>query len=64
MRVLYSRNVAYAKLRENKIVAEWRNHSLTDMGKSCLSREFLASQTLFTKIKFSRKFPNLLLSNV
>ena len=33
------------------------------MGKSCPSREFLASQicllTLFAKIKFSRKFPDL-----
>ena len=37
--------------------------SFTDICKSCLSREFLMSQicllTLFTKIKFSRKFPNL-----
>ena len=28
VRVLYSRNFAYAKFRENKIVAEWRNHSV------------------------------------
>ena len=37
--------------------------SFTDIGISCLSREFLTSQicllTLFAKIKFSRKFPNL-----
>ena len=37
--------------------------SITDIGKSCPSREFLVSQicllTLFAKIKFSRKFPNL-----
>ena len=38
--------------------------SITDIGKSCTSREFLAPQecilTLFTKIKFSRKFADLL----
>ena len=37
--------------------------SFTDIGKSCLSREFLTSQicllTLFTKTKFSGKFVNL-----
>ena len=37
--------------------------SITDIGKSCSSREFLAPQecllTLFAKIKFSRKFPDL-----
>ena len=37
--------------------------SITNIVKSCPSREFLASQicylTLFAKIKFSRKFPNL-----
>ena len=37
--------------------------SFTDIGKSCPSRKFLASQicllTLFAKIKFSRKFPDL-----
>ena len=37
--------------------------SITDIGKSCTSREFLAPQqcllTQFTKIKFSRKFPDL-----
>ena len=37
--------------------------SLTDIGKSYPSGEFLTPQicllTLFTKIKFSRKFPNL-----
>ena len=27
-RVLFSRNFAYAKFRENKIVAKWRNHSV------------------------------------
>ena len=37
--------------------------SFTDAGKSCPSGEFLVSQiyllTLFAKIKFSRKFPDL-----
>ena len=37
--------------------------SFTVIGKSCLSRENLTPQicllTLFAKIKFSRKFPNL-----
>ena len=27
-RVLFSRNFAYAKFRENKILAQWRNHSV------------------------------------
>ena len=27
-RVLFSRNFAYAKFRENKILAKWRNHSV------------------------------------
>ena len=35
----------------------------TDLGKSCPSRDLLTSQvcllTLFAKIKFSRKFPDL-----
>ena len=37
--------------------------SLTDIEKSCPSREYLALQicllTLFAKIKFSQKFPDL-----
>ena len=37
--------------------------SFTDIGQSCSSCDFLSSQicllTLFTKIKFSPKFPNL-----
>ena len=37
--------------------------SFTDISKSCPCHEFLTSQicvlTLFAKIKFSRKFPNL-----
>ena len=60
--VFFSRNFAYTKLCENKILAKWRiTLSFTDIGKSCSSCEFLASQicllTLFAKIKFSRKFP-------
>ena len=64
-RVIFSRNFAYAKFRENIIVAKWRNHSMsfTDIGKSCLSRELLTSQIcllkLFAKIKFYQKFPHL-----
>ena len=37
--------------------------SFTDIGKSCPVRDFFTSQmcllTLFGKIKFSQKFPNL-----
>ena len=37
--------------------------SITDIGKSCHSREFLTSYvyllTLFAKMKFSQKFPDL-----
>ena len=57
----------FAKLRifrENKILAKCRNHSVvTDIGKSCHSRDFVVSQmciyTQFANIKFSRKFPDL-----
>ena len=28
VRVLFLRNLAYAKFRENKILAKWRNHSV------------------------------------
>ena len=64
MRVLVSRNFAYAKFRENKPPRNGGNTlSFSDVGKSCLSREFLTSQicifTLIAKIKFSRNFPNL-----
>ena len=63
-RILFSRDFAYAKFRENKIFEKWRNHSsFTDISKPCPSRDFLTFQicllTLFVKIKFSRKFPNL-----
>ena len=41
--------------------------SFTDVGKSCQSRDFFTWQicllTLFVKIKFSRKFPNLQYGN-
>ena len=41
-RVIFSRNFAYAKFRENKIFAKSENTlSLTDICKSCSSREFL-----------------------
>ena len=40
-----------------------RNGEITDMGKSCPSREYLKSQicllTLFAKIKLSRNVPDL-----
>ena len=29
-RVLFSRNIAYAKFRENIILAKWQNYSLID----------------------------------
>ena len=42
--------------------------SFTDVGKSCHSRKFLTSQicllTLFAKIKFLTKFPNLQYSDL
>ena len=53
VRVLFSRNFAYAKFRENKILAKWRI-TLSDIVKSCPS--YL---TLFANIKFSRKFRDL-----
>ena len=63
-RVLFSRNFAYAKFRENK---SWRigeiTLSTTDIGKSYPCSEIFRSQvcllTLFAKIKFSRKFPDV-----
>ena len=63
-RTLFSRNLAYAKFRENKTLTKWQiTLSFIDMGKSCLSREYFTSLIcllmLFAKIKFLRKFPNL-----
>ena len=47
-RVLFSRNFAYAKFRENKILAKWQNHSvITDIGKSCPSRDFKRHKYVF-----------------
>ena len=47
------------KFRENKTLAKWLNQSVfTDAGKSCPSCEYVFL-TLFVRIKFSRKFPNL-----
>ena len=59
-RVLFSRNFAYKiKSSRNGEITQ----SFTVIGKSCLSREFLAWQIclikLVGKIKFSRKFPDL-----
>ena len=60
-RVLFSRNFAYAKFHENKILAKWQNHfcCLLIKVKSCSSCKFLTSQIcllkLFAKIKFSAK---------
>ena len=63
-RDLFSWNFAYAKFPENKILRNAENTlSFTDIGKSGPSHEFLASQmcrfNLFSKIKFSRMFPDL-----
>ena len=65
-RVLFSRNFANA-IRSFVKISPSRNCditlSFTNGGKSCPNREFLTSQicllTLFAKIKFLRKFPNL-----
>ena len=62
--VLFSRNFAYAKFREDKPSRNGEiTLSFTDIGKSCPSGEFLTSQIClfarFAKIKFSRKFANL-----
>ena len=64
VRVLFSRNFAYAKFRENKILMNGQNTlSFTDIGISRPCHEFSTLQicvlTLFAKIKFSQKFPNL-----
>ena len=65
---IFSRNFACAKFREMK---SSRNReitlSITDIGKPCPSREILTSLvcllTLFAKIIFSRKFPDLQYQN-
>ena len=54
----------FAKFCENKNLAKWQNLLFIDIGKPCLSLEFLTSLIcllmLFTKKKekYSRKFPN------
>ena len=57
-RVLFSRSFVKIRSLQNCEISL----SFTDIGKSCLSREFLTSQKclsmLFAKIKFSRKYPN------
>ena len=63
-RVLFSRNFAYAKFRENKPSRNGEiTMSFTNIGKSCPTCEFISSQIcllmLFAKIKCSRKFPDL-----
>ena len=45
-RVLYSRNFAYAKFREKKILAK-SLPSFTDIGKSCLSLKFSRHKYVF-----------------
>ena len=51
-RVLHSQNFAYGKLRENKILQNGEiTLSFTDIGKSCLSREFLTPQISFNAIR-------------
>ena len=62
-RVLFSRNFmrSFVKIKSSR---NWEiTLSITDIGKSCSGREFLAQQecllTLFVKIKFSRKFRDL-----
>ena len=56
MRVLFFLKTKSSRNGENTL-------SFTDIGKSCHSHNFFMSQigllTLFAKIKFARKFPNL-----
>ena len=58
-RVLFSRNFAYGKFRENNVLVTL---SFIDIDESRPCRDFQSRKCvliLFTKIKFSRKFPNL-----
>ena len=63
MRVLFSRNFADAKFRENNTLRKWRNQlSFSDVGSHALVANFNVGNTYFNpivKIKFSRKFSNL-----
>ena len=64
-RILFSRNFASAKFRENKTTAKWQliTQSFIDIGISCHCQEFWTCKifllTLFAKIKSSRKFPKV-----
>ena len=52
MRVLFSRNFAYAKFLENKILSKCEfTLSITDIGKSCPSRKFLTSQVYLNAVR-------------
>ena len=62
--ILFSRNshmLSFVKIKSSRNAEI--TQSFNDIGKSCPSREFLASQicllALFAKIKFYRKFPDL-----
>ena len=60
----FRKGFIFPKLRENKTLTNREiTLSFTEIGKSRPCRKFLTAQicvlTLFAKIKFSRKFPNL-----
>ena len=62
-RAFYFRETLH-KFRENKILANWRNHSVVYLYRyitplSRISMSKICVLMLFAKIKFSRKFPNL-----
>ena len=66
VRVYFRETLHMRSFVKNKILAKSEiTLSFTDIGKSCPSHNFLASQihvcllTLFTKIKFSQKFLDL-----
>ena len=64
-RILFSRNFAFAKFRENQTLANWRYHLLISVIHALFAIFFTSQMcllTLFAKIKFSRKFPTLQLS--
>ena len=63
-RVLFSGNFAYAKFHENKILTNWRNHSVGYLCRSFtplsrISTSKICVLTLFTKIKFLQKISKL-----
>ena len=56
-RVLFSRNFAYAKFRENKILTNWKNHSIVFLYRQItpvlrISTSKICVFTLLAKIKF------------